>query len=87
LTDFIADVGSSLIREPRRQQKSKDLQAVCSIARSLLRLDEMTAIRGTMGLLAEDFTGSSGRATAADLLKVSGTSNGPLAHWQPTYQD
>ncbi|KAF4207310.1 hypothetical protein CNMCM8927_003584 [Aspergillus lentulus] len=67
----LADVGSSLIREPRRQQKSKDLQAVCSIARSLLRLDETSAIRGTMGLLAEDFTGSSGRATAADLLKIS----------------
>ncbi|KAF4182504.1 hypothetical protein CNMCM8694_006752 [Aspergillus lentulus] len=67
----LADVGSSLIREPRRQQKSKDLQAVCSIARSLLRLDETSAIRGTMGLLAEDFTGCSGRATAADLLKAS----------------
>ncbi|GFG19515.1 hypothetical protein IFM5058_10171 [Aspergillus udagawae] len=67
----LADVGSSLIREPRRQQKSKDLQAVCSIAHSLLRLDETSAIHGTMGLLAEDFTGSSGRATAADLLKAS----------------
>ncbi|KAE8395913.1 kinase-like domain-containing protein [Aspergillus alliaceus] len=65
----LADVGSSLIREPRRRQKSKDLQAVCSIARSLLRLDETSAIRGTMGLLAEDFTGCSGRATAADPLK------------------
>ncbi|EAW18100.1 uncharacterized protein NFIA_080440 [Aspergillus fischeri NRRL 181] len=85
--DSIADVGSSLIREPRRQQKSKDLQAVCSIACSLLRLDETSAIHGTMGLLAEDFTGSSGRATAADLLKVSGTPNVPLALWQPTYQD
>ncbi|GFF44665.1 hypothetical protein IFM51744_05876 [Aspergillus udagawae] len=67
----LADVGSSQIRDSRRQQKSKDLQAVCSIARSLLRLDETSAIRGTMGLLAEDFTGCSGRATAANLLKAS----------------
>ncbi|KAF4232602.1 hypothetical protein CNMCM8980_004849 [Aspergillus fumigatiaffinis] len=56
------------IKETAEEQ---GLKAVCSIARSLLRLDETSAIRGTMGLLAEDFTGSSGRATAADLLKAS----------------
>ncbi|KAG2000980.1 hypothetical protein GB937_010640 [Aspergillus fischeri] len=68
---FIADVRSSLIRELKRQQKSKDLQAVYLIAYLLLRLDETSAIYGTMGLLAEDFTRSSGRATAADLLKIN----------------
>jgi hypothetical protein len=72
LTDFPADVGSSLIRESRKQQKSKNLQAVCSIAHSLLRLDETSEIRGTTELLAEDFTGCFGRATAVDLLRVSG---------------
>ena len=50
--------------------KAKDVQAVRNTARRLLRFEELTRVRGTIGLLAEDFAGALPTATADDLLQV-----------------
>ncbi|KAL4888210.1 hypothetical protein BDV59DRAFT_196623 [Aspergillus ambiguus] len=67
----IAGMGQSLLKRPKSNStgKARDVQAVCSIARKLLRLDDVAKVRGTIGLLAEDFSGAPPTATADDLLK------------------
>lgn len=65
-----------MIREPTTQGKSQDIEAIYSIARTLLGLDNVTAVRGVMGGLAEGFIGASQNATVDDRLQVfSGTRN------------
>lgn len=57
---------------PKRSvlSKAEDVQAICNIARRLLGLEEPTKVRGTIGLLAEDFAGAPSTATAGDLFQV-----------------
>ena len=47
-----------------------DIQAVRNIAWRLLRFEELTRVRGTIGLLAEDFAGALPTVTADELLQV-----------------
>lgn len=70
-TDFLAGIGESMIRKNRSQGKAEDIRSVCKIVHALLRLNDATGVRGTMGILAEDFVGVSQTATAEDLLQVS----------------
>ncbi|PWY96040.1 kinase-like protein [Aspergillus sclerotioniger CBS 115572] len=66
----LADVGRSMIQGSGRLIKDKDIKALCRIVRDLLDLDNARGIRGTMGFLAEDFTGVSSHVTVKDLLQV-----------------
>ena len=59
-----------MTRESILQGTSHDIEAVCNIAHALLGLSDITGVRGTMGRLAEDFTGASPNATVDDLLQV-----------------
>lgn len=73
LADLVtAGIGESLLKKPKSSihSKAKDIQAVCNAARRLLRLEQPTRVRGTIGLLAEDFAGVPPTTTADDLLEV-----------------
>ena len=73
LADLVAaGIGESLLKKPKSSihSKAKDIQAVCNAARRLLRLERPTRVRGTIGLLADDFAGAPPTATADDLLQV-----------------
>lgn len=73
LDDLVAaGFGESLLKKPKSSihSKAKDIQAVCNAARRLLRLGQPTRVRGTIGLLAEDFAGAPPTTTADDLLQV-----------------
>lgn len=59
-----------MIRESGRLAKDKDIKTLCQIVRDLLYLDDARGIRGTIGFLAEDFTGVSSNVTITDLLQV-----------------
>lgn len=59
-----------MVRKPIWQGKHKDIEAVCNIAHTLLGLGGTVGVRGTMGLLAEDFAGAPANTTAKDLLQV-----------------
>ena len=59
-----------MTRSPILQGKSYDIEAVCNIAFTLLSLSDTVGVRGTMGILAEDFTGAPSTATVEDLLQV-----------------
>lgn len=59
-----------MTRKPILQGKSHDIEAVCNIALTLLGLSGSVGVRGTMDLLAEDFTGAPSTATVEDLLQV-----------------
>ncbi|KAF5861165.1 hypothetical protein ETB97_000539 [Aspergillus alliaceus] len=65
----VAGIGNSILRKPNPLGKSRDIQAVCHIARKLLRVEEAVDVRGTTGLLAEDFAGAPPTATAKALLQ------------------
>ena len=69
---FAAGVCETLLKKPKNGvfSKAKDVQAVRHTAWRLLRLEESTRVRGTVGLLAEDFAGALPTATADDLLQV-----------------
>lgn len=60
-----------MIRQSTQQEKFDDIKAICTIARTLLGLDNGGGIRGTIGLLAEDFTSGSSDKQVDDLLQVS----------------
>ncbi|KAF5855996.1 hypothetical protein ETB97_008115, partial [Aspergillus alliaceus] len=62
-------IGNSILRKPNPLGKSRDIQAVCHIARKLLRVEEAVDVRGITGLLAEDFAGAPPTATAKALLQ------------------
>lgn len=74
LADLVAaGIGESLLKKPKSSMhsKAKDIQAVCNMARRLLRLEQPTRVHGTIGLLAEDFAGAQPTTTTADdLLQV-----------------
>ena len=59
-----------MIRKSSLQGKFQDIEAVCNIARTLLGLDDMTGVRGTLGLLAVDFIAAPTDVTVEDLLQV-----------------
>lgn len=59
-----------MIRKPSPQGKFQDVRAVCHIARALLGLDNITGVRGTLGLLAVDFISAPPDVTVEDLLQV-----------------
>jgi hypothetical protein len=59
-----------MIRDPRPQGKAEDIRSVCKMVHTLLRLGDATGVRGTMGILAEDFIGVPPTATVEDLLQV-----------------
>jgi hypothetical protein len=65
-----AGIGSSLLQKPNPLGKTRDIQALCHIARKLLRVEEIIDVRGTTRLLAEDFAGAPPTATAKTLLQV-----------------
>jgi hypothetical protein len=65
-----AGIGNSIIQKPDPLGKAKDIQAVCHIARKLLRVEKTVDVRGTTGLLAQDFAGAPPTTTAKDLLQV-----------------
>ena len=69
---FAAGVNETLLKKPRCNtiNKAKDIQAVRNIAWRLLRFEESTRVRGTIGLLAEDFAGALPTVTADELLQV-----------------
>lgn len=70
LTQLSGGIGESMTRKPIMQRKSQDIEAVCNIAFTLLGLGDTVGGRGTMGILAEDFTGAPSTATVEDLLQV-----------------
>jgi len=59
-----------MIRKSSLQARFQDIRAVCNIARTLLGHDNMTGVRGTLGLLAVDFIAAPPDVTAKDLLQV-----------------
>ena len=59
-----------MVRKPIWQGKHKDIEAVCNIAHTLLGLGGTVGVRGTMGLLAEDFARAPTNTTIEDLLQV-----------------
>ncbi|KAE8371413.1 kinase-like protein [Aspergillus bertholletiae] len=65
----LANIGESMIQGSGQDRKENDIQAVCAIARLLLGLDTTSGLRGTIGFLAEDFTGAPKTITATGLLK------------------
>ncbi|KAE8334763.1 hypothetical protein BDV24DRAFT_156592 [Aspergillus arachidicola] len=65
----IAGIGNSILQKPDPLGKAKDIQAVCHIARKLLRVEEAVDVRGTTGLLAQDFAGAPPATTAKGLLQ------------------
>ncbi|RMJ22821.1 hypothetical protein PHISP_06310 [Aspergillus sp. HF37] len=65
----ITGIGESMTRERRPQGKAEDIRSVCKMVHTLLRLSDATGVRGTMGILAEDFVGVPSTATAEDLLQ------------------
>ena len=69
---FAAGIGETLFKKPKGSvfNKAKDVQAVRNTARRLLRFEESTRVRGTIGLLAEDFAGALPTVTADELLQV-----------------
>ncbi|KAH8431450.1 uncharacterized protein LDX57_009112 [Aspergillus melleus] len=66
----ISGIGRSLVQSPTSVGKAQDVQAVCNIARKLLDLQNATTVRGTIGLIAEDFIGASPTATVDELLRI-----------------
>lgn len=60
-----------MVRKPTQQGQSDDIKALSSIARTLLGLENGGGVRGTIGLLAEDFTRGSSDKKVDDLLQVS----------------
>ncbi|KAK5679214.1 hypothetical protein LTS12_029367, partial [Elasticomyces elasticus] len=72
LTDFFAaGFSETLLKKPKSSVfgKAKDVQAVCNTAWRLLRPEEWTGIRGTVGPLAKAFASALPTATADDLLQ------------------
>ncbi|KAH2457213.1 hypothetical protein KXV25_005403 [Aspergillus fumigatus] len=65
----IADIGESMVRESGSRGKFSDIQAVLGIARTLLDLKGPSGGRGTMGLLAHDFTQAPPTVTIEELLE------------------
>ncbi|KAK9543458.1 hypothetical protein V6Z79_010129 [Aspergillus fumigatus] len=65
----IADIGESMVRESGSCRKFSDIQAVLGIARTLLDLKGPSGGRGTMGLLAHDFTQAPPTVTIEELLE------------------
>lgn len=70
LIQLSGGIGESMTRKPILQGKSHDIEAVCNIAFTLLGLGDTVGVRGTMGILAENFTGAPSTATVEDLLQV-----------------
>ena len=64
-----------MIRNPILQGKLKDIEAVCNIAHSLLGFGGTAAVRGAMGLLAEDFACAPANTNVEDLLQVRASRN------------
>ena len=60
-----------MVGKPAGREKSQDIQAVCSIARTLLSQKTAPERRGTVGILASDFVNVPPTATVDELLKVS----------------
>ncbi|KAL4947080.1 hypothetical protein BDW69DRAFT_199916 [Aspergillus filifer] len=67
----IANIGESMVLRPAEQEKSQDIQAVCRIARTLLGQNKIPEARGTVGILASDFTNVPPTATIDELLQHS----------------
>lgn len=66
-----------MVRESGSCGKFSDIQAVLGIARTLLDLKGPSGGRGTMGLLAHDFTQAPPTVTIEELLKVRRLENSP----------
>ncbi|KAE8397176.1 hypothetical protein BDV37DRAFT_289652, partial [Aspergillus pseudonomiae] len=77
----IAGIGNSILQKPDPLGKAKDIQAVCHIARKLLRVEEAVDVRGTAGLLAQDFAGAPPATTAKGLLQRLAQLNGAFARF------
>ncbi|ODM15236.1 hypothetical protein SI65_09177 [Aspergillus cristatus] len=67
----IAGIGESMVRKSSPQGKFQDVGAVCDIARTLLDFDNITGVRGTLGLLAVDFIAAPLDVTVEYLLQHS----------------
>ncbi|KAL4778448.1 kinase-like domain-containing protein [Aspergillus varians] len=67
----IANIGESMVGKPAGREKSQDIQAVCSIARTLLSQKTAPERRGTVGILASDFFNVPPTATIDELLQHS----------------
>ncbi|THC88356.1 hypothetical protein EYZ11_012202 [Aspergillus tanneri] len=65
----IAGIGNSLLQKPNPLGKARDVQAVCRMAQNLLTPEKDVNVRGTTGLLAQDFAGAPPTATAKGLLQ------------------
>ena len=73
LADLVtAGIGESLLKRPKSSihNKVKDIQAVCNAIWRLLRLEQLTRVHGTIGLLAEEFASTPPTASADDPLQV-----------------
>lgn len=69
---FAVSVGKILLKGPKSSVfgKTKDVQSVCNIAQKLLRPEDWTGIRGTVGSQAKAFAGALPTGSADDLLQV-----------------
>ncbi|KAL3459608.1 kinase-like domain-containing protein [Aspergillus heterothallicus] len=67
----IANIGESMMVRPAALERSRDIQAVCRMARTLLGANPKPEIRGTVGLIVSDFLNAPATATVDELLQHS----------------
>lgn len=76
-----------MVRESGSRGKISDIQAVLGIARTLLDLKGPSGGRGTMGLLAHDFTQAPPTVTIEELLEVRRSENSPSGSGSSNFAD
>jgi hypothetical protein len=76
-----------MVRESGSRGKISDIQAVLGIARTLLDLKGPSGGRGTMGLLAHDFTQAPPTVTIEELLEVRRSENSPSGSASSNFAD
>ena len=59
-----------MVREHNPQGKEQDIKSVCDMADMLLGLGDMVGVRGTTGLLAQDFAAAPSTMTVDEMLQV-----------------